>query len=382
MGDSFRTSFRPVPAVGIRVARNGLSTTVGPAGRAGSRSYGGTPLQGAAAAISLRSVGDPRHSGPLATDPHLIPGTRVDYGGGDVGRMTSPGLGPFKALLADTKRRRDEIRADALKARVQLGLAWAGHAFGWLSLAAAVPPVRKALAGALTARRSELATLKANLEATRIRVDFDLASEIAGPYRRMQASFDEMTRSARKWGVATKQDINRVKARTFAGTVVSRVAATLCRAADPLVDTSEAPLAFGMLGGRSTAYVYPGFILVAGRSGEFALLDLREVEVACAETNFTETDSPPADAEMVDKTWAKANKNGSRDRRFAHNRELPIMRYGQLQLSAESGLNEVFMVSRAAACRQFAVATAELRGLLAHSHPKQSVGQQRRLGRP
>jgi hypothetical protein len=48
---------------------------------------------------SLRSVGDFSRSGPLATDRYLIPGTRIDYGGGSVAAMTSEGLAQFKELL-------------------------------------------------------------------------------------------------------------------------------------------------------------------------------------------------------------------------------------------------------------------------------------------
>ena len=183
-----------VPGVSIHVAWGGLRTTVGHSGRGGPQYMGGSPVPGARPGISLSSVGYPRHSGPLPTGPHLIPGTRVDLGGGETSRMTSPGFSQFKALLVDPRRRRYEIRADVLKARLRVGVAWTGTVLAWASLAAAIRPVRRILATAL-ARRSEVANLEANLEVTRIRGDFDMESEIAKPHRRMQASFDEMSRS-------------------------------------------------------------------------------------------------------------------------------------------------------------------------------------------
>ncbi len=196
----------------------------------------------------------------------------------------------------------------------------------------------------------------------------------------MQSAFDELTRSQRFWSVATEQGINRVKARSYAGTVVSRISAKLFRSADVLVDTTDAPLAFNMLGGKSIAYIYPGFILIVGRTGDFALVDFSEVEVSCVKVNFTETEPSPSDSELVGKTWAKANKNGSRDRRFANNRELPILRYGQLHISAAGGLNELFMASRAGPCQQFAVATTELRGVLTSAGRQKVVSGGRRIG--
>ena len=57
------------------------------------------------------------------------------------------------------------------------------------------------------------------------------------------------------------------------------------------------------------------------------------------------------------------------------------MRYGQLKLTAEGGLNEVFMASCAGPCRLFAAAAAELHTLLADLPPRQGLGQQRRIDR-
>ena len=41
----------------------------------------------------------------------------------------------------------------------------------------------------------------------------------------------------------------------------------------------------------------------------------------------------------VDHTWAKVNKDGSPDKRFKGNRQLPICRYGLIQISADSGMD-------------------------------------------
>jgi hypothetical protein len=39
------------------------------------------------------------------------------------------------------------------------------------------------------------------------------------------------------------------------------------------------------------------------------------------------------------------NKKGGPDRRFSNNQELPVMGYGALALSSDTGLNELFYVS-------------------------------------
>jgi hypothetical protein len=355
MDSRFRNELTTVLPVRIKVGREGFVTTIG---WRGDISGGGSR--------ALGQIGDPRLSGPLPTDPFLIPATRRDFGDGNVSEMTSPGLSSFKELLVATRRREQEIKAETRKAKRQLSLAWAARTLGWMSLMSVVAkPIRKRTSRAVAVRRSEVAMLDSNLAATRISVNFDMDSEVAEPHRRMQSAFDQMASSQRAWSVQTTQLINRVKARRWAGTVVSRGPAMLRRLAASLVDTDDPPLAIDVLRGKSTAYFYPGFVLVdGGRGSNFALIDITEVEIASTATDFEETEFIPSDAQVVGSTWAKANKDGSRDRRFAHNRELPIMRYGLLNLSTARGMNGAFMFSNAQASADFAAAAAALKHVL------------------
>jgi hypothetical protein len=355
MDSRFRKELTTVPSVRIKVSRHGFMTTIG---------WGGDVSGGGGQA--LRQIGDPRLSGHLPTDPFLIPGTRRDFGDGNVSEMTSPGLSGFKELLVATRRREEEIKAESRKAKWQLYLARTAQTLGWMSLlSVAVKPVRKRTSKALAIRRSEVAMLDRNLAATRISVNFDMDSEVAEPHRRMQAAFDQMASSQRAWSVPTTQRIDRVKARRWATTVFSRGPAILRRLAASLVDTDALPLAIDVLRDKSTAYFYPGFVLVDGGQGsDFALIDVTELGITSAPQDFEEAEFVPSDAQVIGSTWAKANKDGSRDRRFAHNRELPIMRYGLLNLSTARGMNEAFMFSNARASAEFAAAAADLKRVL------------------
>ena len=63
---------------------------------------------------------------------------------------------------------------------------------------------------------------------------------------------------------------------------------------------------------------------------------------------------------MVDHTWRYVNKDGSPDRRFKHNRELPIAAYDALSLSSISGLNELVYCSKAGSASSLALAFTSL----------------------
>ncbi|WP_276692114.1 hypothetical protein [Acidaminococcus massiliensis] len=45
-------------------------------------------------------------------------------------------------------------------------------------------------------------------------------------------------------------------------------------------------------------------------------------------TSYVEENLVPNDAEVIGQTWLKVNKNGTPDKRFKDNRQLPICAYG------------------------------------------------------
>jgi hypothetical protein len=178
-----------------------------------------------------------------------------------------------------------------------------------------------------------MATLQSNLVASRVSIIFNMDTEVADPHRRMMETFDQLSGSQGSWALQSSQQTDQVKARSMSGTVVARRSTRLARRTDALVDTIDLPMALSIQNGRSTAYFYPGFVLIVDATrSDFALVDLKELDVGFGLTQFTETDPVPGDAKMVRKVWAKSNKNDTRDRRFKDNRELPVVIYGELNL--------------------------------------------------
>lgn len=385
MASRFRNELTRVPDVRINIDDGGLRTTIAWTASASTPVRPGSSAS-TSGAVTFARFGDPRQAGPLPTDRFLLPGTRQDFGTGSVSDMTSPGLASFKALLDATRQRQLEIVQDTSRAKWQLLGARAKQVAGWATLAAVVArPIRESVSRAVAVRQTEIAVLKDNLAASRISVDFDMSTEVAGPHRAMQDCFGHMIRSNMSWRITHQQGIDRVRARSMSGEVLARVVTSFRRHADPLVRTSEAPLAFEALGGRATAYVYPGFVLVISGAGcEFALIDLTEIEIKAGYMHFTETESVPGDSVLTAKVWAKSNRNGSRDRRFASNRELPVMEYGDLTITSPGGLNEHYMVSRPQPVLGFAAAATELKRILLRTRvsgtsPQQRLPAQRRM---
>lgn len=92
-------------------------------------------------------------------------------------------------------------------------------------------------------------------------------------------------------------------------------------------------------------YLYPGFILYRAAKEAFSVIDFHDVNGKCDLVRFHEEQGVPSDSKVIGKTWAKANKDGSRDKRFVNNHQIPIVAYASLSLKSNSGLWEEFQFS-------------------------------------
>ena len=131
--------------------------------------------------------------------------------------------------------------------------------------------------------------------------------------------------------------------------------------------------------GRTTLALYPDRVLALNGKDVGAIL-YSELTAVSRVAQYIETEDVPNDANVVGKTWKFVNKNGTSDRRFKNNSELPVCQYCQLDLSTATGLDMRFLCSRDGGFGPLAVALAtasRLRiGVGAPVHPLQSANPQ------
>jgi hypothetical protein len=96
--------------------------------------------------------------------------------------------------------------------------------------------------------------------------------------------------------------------------------------------------------GRQKLYFFPNALMIYDAEGVGAI-SFSRVKCEVRAVAFTEEEQVPTDAPIVRRTWRYVNKKGGPDRRFSNNQELPVMGYGALALSSDTGLNELFYVS-------------------------------------
>jgi hypothetical protein len=110
--------------------------------------------------------------------------------------------------------------------------------------------------------------------------------------------------------------------------------------------------------------LYPGIAMMPRADGAFALIDLRELELDFHVVQFIEEEPVPSDANVVGETWAKVNKDGTRDLRFRDNYRIPICLYGRLLFTSSGGVEEEYQFSNAEAAGNFSKAFDSYKGSL------------------
>jgi hypothetical protein len=107
-------------------------------------------------------------------------------------------------------------------------------------------------------------------------------------------------------------------------------------------------------------YIYPGFILYRASKEAFALIDPVEVSMSLVGCKFIgDAAAIPDDAKIVGNVWEKSNKDGTPDRRYRDNRQMPVAFYADLSLTTPDGLNERFHFSNVEKAERFGRAYAE-----------------------
>jgi hypothetical protein len=193
----------------------------------------------------------------------------------------------------------------------------------------------------------------------RVPLYYNLKSDGFEQLRALRKAFEIILQCDHVWRYDGEERTNDWKRNAGAGTLVTR-----SRVWPTVVDSSpgiDSNVAFGFQIDHSTLFLLPdGFVLRTG--DRFQRLG-KTLDVNASTTNFREDEASPRDAELVGRTWRYVNKSGGPDRRFNDNREIPMFKYGQLEIGCESWkrqrLPSLLPHSRVRLCLSRANAAAE-----------------------
>lgn len=374
MGWRFRKSFTVIPGLRLNLSKSGLSASiggapftlnVGPRGVMGTASIPGTGISyrkhfnagsqggnGSSASLDYSPSGGPTPPSiplPVPSYPSqqfLNAAAVEEIHSASTETMTSASLKDVKHLIETAFHQHEEINSELDSART--AKVEAEHRFSsWDNGFLFKCIFKKAFAKrkeVLDEETSKVAELEEQLRLSKIATQIDIDTEQSELFFKLRDQFASLTECAAIWDIKTRQATDQVRERTTATSRLSRERVRFELGQCDLIQWEQkVPRLQNAKGGD--IYLFPGFILYRAAKEAFSLIEYQDIDGVGKNVSFQEEEAVPADALVIGKTWAKANKDGSRDRRFADNYEIPIAQYGSVSLKSDSGLWEEFQFS-------------------------------------
>ncbi|EPU3949450.1 hypothetical protein DN619_25430 [Klebsiella michiganensis] len=391
----FRQTFTLFPGVRLNIGKRGISASIGVpgatvnVGKKGLRATVGLPGTG----LSYTTPTLPYNDGhsvtnpliPSSTEPHLgltesfpsntpsnakifMPMAGMnEISSASVEVLTSSSLLPLRDLMAKAREQRAEIKSDLQEALAEESkqknelVRRKSSLFRWF--------YRRRIAELeteLPVTQAEISRLVSWEDSTKIAITFESSDASQRAYAAMVRAFDMLKSSVKKWDITADKATDQFAERTLATRSVNRHPVTFDFSSTDLIQFTGRAMRFENVNGDDIL-LYPGVSVIPRADGAFALIDLRELQISSEYRRFHEEEGVPSDSRIDGHTWAKTNKNGSPDRRFKDNYQIPICIYGNITFHSQTGVTEEYMVSNADAAQAFAEAVKRYQTSLAES---------------
>ncbi|MBU7440262.1 DUF4236 domain-containing protein [Paraburkholderia fungorum] len=186
---------------------------------------------------------------------------------------------------------------------------------------------------------------------------YDLSADVERVFSDVLDTFSDLDACRGKWRLTAKGRVLDGRYHAGAGSIVHRkpigtgigeLGRVKCNLNVPFVKA-----------GPNVFYFCPDRVFVIGKSA-VAAIPYSSLEMNALSTRFIESEPVPSDAQVVDHTWRFVNNNGTPDRRFKNNRQIPVTQYDELCLQSQSGVNEVLQLSKVGVARPFLDAVSQL----------------------
>lgn len=184
----------------------------------------------------------------------------------------------------------------------------------------------------------------------RAEVNYELDTEAANEWEKFTEFFSTLKTSKKLWVIETSQSVMNTKTNAGAVRNLTRSQLTLKKTkANRIIGFgvySNAPC-FKLKGKQCTILFLPCDIIIK-KGKHIVACSYENLDIRTGTTNFIETDPVPKDATIIRYTWQFVNKDGSADRRYSNNRQLPVCQYGRIMLQAGDQIGIEIHVSNTA----------------------------------
>ncbi len=185
----------------------------------------------------------------------------------------------------------------------------------------------------------------------RAEVNYEMDSDATLEWEKFAEVFSTLSACKKLWIIETEQNVINTKTNAGAHRNLTRSALKFSRIKANKhngLGVSSNAQSIKLKGKQCAILFLPGDVIIK-KGSQFIAVSYKDLNLYTGTTSFIETDPVPKDATVIRYTWQYVNKNGSPDKRYSNNRQLPVCQYGQIKLLAGNQLSIEIHVSNSVA---------------------------------
>lgn len=357
----FRKRVKLFPGVTLNFSKTGISTTVGVPGASVNFNRQGTFLNTGLPGTGIydrKRIGGKRKSNPSNKDfqdyeipqQKIIPDQSTDLKSTEnVEEITTEGLQELRDTLLSCYQERHDLKIEIAKAKSSSQTSQNILDFSYLII---IGFFFKWFRQNRDEKKEYLTDVENQLSECYVNIDLKTDEQIENSFLKLLESYKTLLTCQKIWDITSMFEIDKATTRSAASESITRKQVNFGFGNLDIIKSKFDALHFENANGGDL-YIYPAFIAIVDNNGKFGLIDIREIEFDFISQNFLEDGVVPSDSNVIGNTWAKVNKNGSPDRRFKDNYQIPICLYGNIEIKSATGLNESYCFSNHDKAEQF-----------------------------
>lgn len=359
----FRRRVKLFPGVTLNFSKTGISTTVGVPGvsvnfnKHGTFLNTGLPGTGIYDRTRIGRQNVSNSSNQNCQDfefpqQEIIPEPRSELKSTEnVEDTTTEGLHDLRDTLLSCYQEKNDLKREILKAKSDLQTSQVLLVISYLIV---VGFFIKWFRQNRDDNKNYLADLEKQLSECYVNIDIKTDEQIEKSFIQLLDSYKTLLSCQKIWDIISTSKIDKAATRSAASALIARKQVKFGFGHLNIIKSKFDALHFENANGGDL-YIYPAFIAIVDSDNKIGLMDIREVEFDFISQEFLESEGVLPDSNVIGSTWAKVNKNGSPDKRFKDNYQIPICLYGSIEIKSSTGLNEAYWFSNHEKAEQFSM---------------------------
>ncbi len=348
MSWSYRKRIKVIPGVHLNIGKNGISTSIGVRGASlnfgRNKNHLNVTIPGSNISNSQNLFNPTPISRPsLDVDmPEIYIEDKIFSR--EIHEITSQNLKGIKEAILTAIDQRKDLRKDLLKIKKSLMaskfklITSYVFAYGFIKKS-----ISQSIKEDISSKTNAIKQLEQQIKECYVNLDIEFDEDIRLKYDKVVKTFTNLITCNKIWDVTSAHSQDRVATRSAANTIVRKKEVKFAFKSTEYIKSVHQPLFFKNANGADL-YFYPSLIIMVSETN-FAIIGMNEIEFNHNYVRFVETGTVPNDTKIIDKTWAKVNKNGSPDKRFKGNYQIPVVKYGDITLKTKTGVHEEYEFS-------------------------------------